>query len=122
MAVRILRERRRWCPRAWPPRLGRRLSLNLGDVKRPSGYAAGGTEAKGRTSMHRINTVIAIVLLVVIAIFAVQNTGSVTVTLLTTSLTAPLALVAIGVYVLGMLTGSTLFAALRRPMRDRGRS
>ncbi|UOM35364.1 lipopolysaccharide assembly LapA domain-containing protein [Acuticoccus sp. I52.16.1] len=69
--------------------------------------------------MKTVNTIIAVVLLIVLAVFAVQNTGAVTVSLLNWSLTAPFALVAIGVYVLGMLTGTSLWSALRRPMRDR---
>ncbi|WP_162409548.1 lipopolysaccharide assembly protein LapA domain-containing protein [Acuticoccus sediminis] len=69
--------------------------------------------------MHRINSIIAVVLVILIAIFAIQNTGSVTVALFSWSLTAPLAVVVIGVYVLGMLTGTTLWAALRRPLRER---
>ncbi|MBJ3774853.1 LapA family protein [Acuticoccus mangrovi] len=69
--------------------------------------------------MRTVNLIIAIVLIVLLALFAVQNLQSVTVSFLSFSLTAPFALVAIGIYVLGMLTGSTLFGALRRSFRDR---
>jgi len=66
-----------------------------------------------------INSAIAIVLLVLIVMFAVQNTGAVTIQLIGASITAPLALIAIGAYILGMLTGTTIFSALRRPLRER---
>lgn len=55
--------------------------------------------------------ILAITLLVVI--FSVQNIGSVTMNLLTTSLTLPLSLLIFGVYFLGMVTGSMLLSLIR---------
>lgn len=52
-------------------------------------------------------------IVVAIAIFAFQNLQLVTVTFLGFSIEAPIALIAIAIYVLGMLTGSSLWAALR---------
>jgi uncharacterized integral membrane protein len=51
------------------------------------------------------------------AIFAVQNTRTVTVDFLSWSLTAPLAVSALGVYILGMLTGWSVLGLLRRSIR-----
>ena len=55
-----------------------------------------------------------IVFVLAMAIFAFQNLQVVTVTFVGFSVQAPIALVAVAVYILGMLTGSSLFAALRR--------
>lgn len=49
----------------------------------------------------------------VVLLFKVQNIDTVTVTLFTLSLTMPLALLLVGVYVLGMVSGSFLWALLR---------
>jgi putative membrane protein len=49
-----------------------------------------------------------------IAIFALQNLGTVTMSFLGTSARLPLAVLVIVVYVLGAATGSSLFAVLRR--------
>lgn len=61
-----------------------------------------------------INLLIFIVLVGAILIFAFQNMQTVTVTFADFTLSAPMAAVVIAVYVLGMLTGSTLIGALRR--------
>ena len=55
---------------------------------------------------------------VAIAIFAFQNLQLVTVSFLGLSLRAPLALVAIVVYLLGMVTGSSLLSVLRRSVEE----
>jgi putative membrane protein len=62
---------------------------------------------------------LAIVVLFVIAIliFAVQNGEMVAMSFLGFSIRAPLALLAIGVYALGAITGGSLFALLRRSMQ-----
>lgn len=66
---------------------------------------------------------IAIVVLFVAAtlIFAVQNLQSVTMSFLGYSLSMPLALQAVVVYLLGMVTGGSLWSLLRRSIeRSRG--
>jgi lipopolysaccharide assembly protein A len=66
----------------------------------------------------RVIYLILIILFVAAAIvFAVQNHESVTISFLDYSATAPIAVVAAGMYVLGALTGGALFALLRHSMR-----
>jgi uncharacterized integral membrane protein len=48
-----------------------------------------------------------------VLLFKVQNFESATVSLFSLSVTLPVALLVIGVYVLGMVTGGALFALLR---------
>jgi uncharacterized integral membrane protein len=57
-----------------------------------------------------------------IVIFVVQNFGIVTMTFLGFSARAPLALLVAIVYVLGMATGGSLFALLRRSLRGARRT
>jgi len=59
---------------------------------------------------------LAIVLVFVAAliIFVFQNTGSVSISFLTWAIDAPLALLVFVVYVLGAMTGGSLYALLRR--------
>jgi uncharacterized integral membrane protein len=64
--------------------------------------------------MRVLNFVIFLILVGVIVVFAFQNMQGVTVTFLEFSLAAPMAAVVITVYVLGMLTGSTLIGAIRK--------
>ena len=52
-----------------------------------------------------------------VGLFAVQNTRSVQVSFWTWELTAPVALVILAVYLLGMLSGWTLVAFVRRSLR-----
>ncbi len=54
-----------------------------------------------------------IVVTAVILMFKIQNLTSVTVSLFSMSLTMPVSLLVIGIYLLGMLTGSTLWSLLR---------
>jgi lipopolysaccharide assembly protein A len=60
---------------------------------------------------------IVIVFVAIIVIFVVQNRELVTMTFLGFSLRAPLAILAAIVYILGAITGSSLFALLRRSVR-----
>jgi lipopolysaccharide assembly protein A len=60
---------------------------------------------------------IVIVFVAVIVIFVVQNRELVTMTFLGFSLRAPLAILAAIVYVLGAVTGGSLFALLRKSVR-----
>jgi uncharacterized integral membrane protein len=53
-----------------------------------------------------------------VGVFAVQNTQTVTARFLNWSLTAPLALMAVAIYLLGMLSGWTVVGFLRRSIRS----
>jgi len=54
-----------------------------------------------------------IIVTAVVLLFKVQNFTSATVSLFSMSLTMPVSLLVIGVYLLGMLTGSALWSLLR---------
>jgi uncharacterized integral membrane protein len=58
-----------------------------------------------------------LVFLGAVGIFAVQNTIDITIWFLNWSATAPLALVIVAVYLLGMLTGWTVVAFVTRSIR-----
>jgi len=64
--------------------------------------------------MRWVNLAIVILIVAAIVVFAVQNLETVTMAFLGFSVRAPLALLATGVYVLGAITGGSLFALLRR--------
>lgn len=64
-----------------------------------------------------LKTGLVLVFTLVVAVFMVQNIQTVTVVLFTSALTLPLALLVIGVYVLGMVTGGSLLSLLRTAMR-----
>ncbi|MGL4983393.1 MAG: hypothetical protein ACRC5N_01585 [Plesiomonas sp.] len=73
--------------------------------------------------MRYFYAVLIIVITTTVLLFKIQNIGLVTVSLLNMSLTLPASLLIVGVYVLGMLTGSVLWsllsgllkAAMRKP-------
>lgn len=66
----------------------------------------------------RIFYLVLLILLVgVTTIFAVQNLQTITVSFLSWSVTLPIALVVIGVYALGMVSGGSVLAFLRWTMR-----
>jgi uncharacterized integral membrane protein len=50
---------------------------------------------------------------VVVVLFSLQNLGNVTISFLTMGATLPLALLVIGVYICGMVTGGFVLALLR---------
>ncbi|EXI69735.1 MAG: hypothetical protein AW08_00228 [Candidatus Accumulibacter adjunctus] len=54
----------------------------------------------------------------IVLLFKVQNLTAVTVSLLGMSVTIPVFLLVIGIYLLGMLTGSSLLALLRGWIRN----
>ncbi|MCM8614060.1 DUF1049 domain-containing protein [Accumulibacter sp.] len=54
----------------------------------------------------------------IVLLFKVQNLTAVTVSLLGMSMTIPVFLLVIGIYLLGMLTGSSLLALLRGWIRN----
>jgi putative membrane protein len=64
--------------------------------------------------MRWIHLAVVIVFVAAMLVFAVQNREAVTMAFLGFSVRAPLALLAIGVYILGAITGGSLFALLRR--------
>lgn len=75
--------------------------------------------------MRTLQALLLLIFLAAVGLFAVQNTAATPVRFLDRSVTAPLALLIVGVYVLGMLSGWTVVSFLRRSIRgvsdDRGR-
>lgn len=72
----------------------------------------------GEDAMKRyFHIALIVVFTTLVLLFKVQNIDNVTVSLLTWSVTLPLSLLLIGVYVLGMLTGSALVGLLRESVR-----
>jgi uncharacterized integral membrane protein len=67
--------------------------------------------------MRVIYLILIILFVAAVIIFAVQNRDTVTIAFLDYSATAPIAVVAAGMYVLGALTGSALLALLRHSVR-----
>jgi lipopolysaccharide assembly protein A len=67
--------------------------------------------------MRVIQGILFLAFLGAVGLFAFQNTRPVTVTFATWELTGPVALVILAVYVLGMLSGWTVFAFVRRSLR-----
>jgi len=67
--------------------------------------------------MRFIQAVVFLAFLLLIGVFAAQNTGVVTVNFLAWNLAQPVALVAVAVYVLGMLSGWTVLAFMRGSLR-----
>lgn len=64
--------------------------------------------------MRYVQAAMLLVFLAAVGLFAVQNLQTITVKFLSWSLSAPVALLAVAVYLLGMLTGWTVIAFLRR--------
>jgi len=60
---------------------------------------------------------VVVVFAAIVLIFLLQNTQSVSVSFLSFALAAPLAVVVLVVYVLGALTGGSLYALLRRSIQ-----
>ena len=68
--------------------------------------------------MRYLQAIIFVALLVVTLIFAVQNTGMITVSFLNWKLSQPAALFLVVVYILGMLSGWTVLAFVRGSLRQ----
>ena len=66
--------------------------------------------------MRWIHIIIVVLFVAAIAIFALQNLGAVTMSFLGFSVRAPLAVLVAVVYLLGMVTGGSLFSLLRRSL------
>jgi putative membrane protein len=73
-----------------------------------------------RLPMRWIYLAIVIVFVAAIIIFAVQNLAAVTMSFLGFSVRAPLAVMAAVVYVIGAITGGSVFALLRKSVRESG--
>jgi putative membrane protein len=67
--------------------------------------------------MRWVYLIVIIVFVAAILLFAIQNLGLVTMSFLGFSVRAPLAVLAVIVYILGAITGGSLFALLRRSVR-----
>jgi uncharacterized integral membrane protein len=64
--------------------------------------------------MRLILAVLLLAFLGAVGVFAAQNTQDVTVRFLNRSVTAPLALLAVGIYLLGMVSGWNVVSFVRR--------
>ncbi|WP_019568646.1 lipopolysaccharide assembly protein LapA domain-containing protein [Thioalkalivibrio sp. ALMg13-2] len=71
--------------------------------------------------MRYLYTLLIIVFVAVVAIFAIQNLRLVTLNFLTLYVTLPLALLIVGIYLLGLISGGALFALLKRWIRGASR-
>lgn len=67
--------------------------------------------------MRSVYLAIVVLFLAAAIVFALQNTQSVTVAFLATSVSAPLAAVVFVVYLLGAATGGSLYALLRKSVQ-----
>jgi uncharacterized integral membrane protein len=67
--------------------------------------------------MRFIQAVLFLAFLAAVGVFALQNTRAITVSFWNWSVTAPVALVIVAVYFLGMLSGWTVVAFVRRSIR-----
>jgi uncharacterized integral membrane protein len=64
--------------------------------------------------MRWIHLTIVVLFIAVMIVFVIQNSEAITMAFFGFSIRAPLALVAAGFYVLGAITGGSLFALVRR--------
>jgi lipopolysaccharide assembly protein A len=67
--------------------------------------------------MRWIHLAVVVVLIAAMATFAIQNLEIVTLSFLGFGVRTPVALLTTGVYVLGAITGSSLFALIRRSVQ-----
>jgi len=67
--------------------------------------------------MRWVYLTIVVLFVAAILVFAFQNLGVVTMSFLGFSIRAPLAILAVIIYVLGAFTGGSLFALLRHSMK-----
>jgi lipopolysaccharide assembly protein A len=70
--------------------------------------------------MRWIYLAIIVVFVAALIIFAVQNIAAVTISFLGFSVRAPLAVLAVVVYVIGAITGGSVYALLRKSIRESG--
>jgi uncharacterized integral membrane protein len=67
--------------------------------------------------MRFFQATLLLVFLGAVAAFALQNNGLVSVKFLAWGLSAPLSVLIVGVYVLGMISGGAVFGFIRRSIR-----
>lgn len=67
--------------------------------------------------MRGVYIALIVVFTAIVLMFKIQNLDTATVTLFSMSMTLPVSVLVVGVYVLGMLTGSFLVSLLRSWMR-----
>jgi uncharacterized integral membrane protein len=67
--------------------------------------------------MRWVHLIVIVVFAIATIIFAIQNFEIVTVSLLSSSFRVPLAFLVVLIYVLGMVTGSSLFGLLYRSIQ-----
>ena len=67
--------------------------------------------------MRGVYIALVVVFTAIVLMFKIQNLDSATVTLFSMSMTLPVSVLVVGVYVLGMLTGSFLVSLLRSWIR-----
>ncbi len=70
--------------------------------------------------MRVIQGILFLAFLGVVGLFALQNTRSATVDFWTWQVTAPVAILAVAIYFLGMMSGWTLVSFVRRSLRRIG--
>jgi lipopolysaccharide assembly protein A len=68
----------------------------------------------GGALVRYLQALLFLAFLVATAVFAVQNTGMITVNFLKWNLSQPVALLTVAVYLMGMLSGWTVVAFMRR--------
>lgn len=67
--------------------------------------------------MRNVSIVLFLLVLIAIVIFAIENRGSVPITFLGMSLNAPMVLIVVSMYILGMITGGSFVSYLKRSYR-----
>jgi uncharacterized integral membrane protein len=77
-------------------------------------------EAARRASMRVIQAILLLLFLGAVGLFAIQNTRSVTLDFWTWEVNGPAAAVIVAVYLLGMLSGWTVVAFVRRSLQRVG--
>jgi len=68
--------------------------------------------------MRVIYIVLSVLLVVIVLLFSLQNRAAVTVLFLNWSATLPVAILVIAAYFLGMVSGGSVVAFLRRSLQD----
>jgi lipopolysaccharide assembly protein A len=67
--------------------------------------------------MRYVYIALIVIISAVVLLFKFQNLDNVTVSFLTMSITVPISLLVIGIYILGMLTGGSLYAFFKTIVR-----
>ena len=80
---------------------------------RVGGLTCRRTDQDAEEGMRYVYIALIVVFTAVVLLFKFQNLQSATVSLFSASITLPVSILVIGIYVLGMLTGGSLVALLR---------